>query len=195
MPHIPAGVYNDPAYPVAYFGAIDSGLVADAPYNQWSHIIYIPGDTAGYGAQIATPYFGNIGIKVRTATRQEWGPWSDPLATATPPQEYDLPLAAGFTTAPTAKYSKNQEGIVTVNLSLSTTTGKTMSLGDVVATLPSGFRPTAEIHAPWYVNTADGSAYSAKLNVGGDGSIRSWNSPIVGKGIVESAIVISFVAT
>ena len=60
-------------------------------------------------------------------------------ADATPPQEYDLPLAEGLTG--TAKYSKDQFGLVSIVVSASAQSG-TVTSGQVVGTLPAGFRPS-----------------------------------------------------
>ena len=62
------------------------------------------------------------------------------LATATPPQEFDLPLAEGYTQNNGCKYSKDQFNVVRVTFNLSKSAG-TIAGGEVVATLPAGFRP------------------------------------------------------
>lgn len=62
-------------------------------------------------------------------------------ANATPPEEYDLPFADGFSNAYDAypsKYSKTQEGLVIVIMNLK---ADALSSGTVVATLPLEFRP------------------------------------------------------
>lgn len=66
------------------------------------------------------------------------GRWAK-LATATPPQEFDLPLAEGISGL--AKYSKDQFGRVQLR---GWVTGATAN--SVVATLPSGFRPASGAH-------------------------------------------------
>lgn len=63
-----------------------------------------------------------------------------PIATATPPQEFDLPLAEGYTQNNGCKYSKDQFNVVRVTFNLSKSAG-TIAGGEVVATLPAGFRP------------------------------------------------------
>ena len=59
------------------------------------------------------------------------------LATATPPQEYDLPLAAGVIAEDGCTYRKNQFGQVSVSLGVK----GTFTDGMVVGTLPAGYRP------------------------------------------------------
>ena len=79
----------------------------------------------------------------------EHGDLSDRLvliATATSPQEYGLPLAAGMSVQGSlaARYSKNQFNEVIVRGCL---TGQ-KSTGDVVATLPAGFHPKSTFEVP-----------------------------------------------
>lgn len=62
------------------------------------------------------------------------------IATATPPQEFDLPLAEGYTQNNSCKYSKDQFNVVRATFNLSKSAG-TIAGGEVVATLPAGFRP------------------------------------------------------
>ena len=71
-----------------------------------------------------------------------WKGWK-PIATATPPQEFDLPLADGYTPQYTHSciYYKTQETIVGVNVVL---VGEIPANSDVIiGTLPAGFRPKA----------------------------------------------------
>lgn len=72
----------------------------------------------------------------------KWSGWQ-PIATATPPQEFDLPLADGYTPQYTHSciYYKTQETIVGVNVAL---IGEIPANSDVIiGTLPVGFRPKA----------------------------------------------------
>lgn len=72
----------------------------------------------------------------------KWSGWQ-PIATATPPQEFDLPLASGFSNFDniTSAYWKNQFGEMTVILHAK----KEQPISDVeiAAYLPAGFRPSA----------------------------------------------------
>ena len=68
-----------------------------------------------------------------------WTKWGQ-IALATPPQEFDLPLAEGYTQNNGCKYSKDQFNVVRVTFNLSKSAG-TIAGGEVVATLPAGFRP------------------------------------------------------
>ena len=66
-----------------------------------------------------------------------WSKWAR-IATATPPQEFDLPLADGWTGL--AKYYKTQENICFIELDI--LKNATIQNGEVLATLPEGFRPS-----------------------------------------------------
>lgn len=77
------------------------------------------------------------------------GNWSNDLgftgwessATATPPQEFDLPLADGFDSAGNASiYWKDQFGIVRVYVAVLKNSG-TITNNEILGTLPEGFRP------------------------------------------------------
>lgn len=78
----------------------------------------------------------------------QWTGWK-PLATATPPQEFNLPLAEGWLPIDArygAVYWKTQESIV--NISLSLKSDHTVTDGEIIATLPSGFRPKKSLKIP-----------------------------------------------
>ena len=78
----------------------------------------------------------------------EWAAGWQKLATATPPQEFGLPLAAGWNNYGVAvsRYSKNQFGEVSVIIDI-TNTGSIAS-GSTVVTFPAGFRPANPFDAP-----------------------------------------------
>lgn len=67
-----------------------------------------------------------------------WGNGWRQLTTATPPQVFDLPLAEGWTGL--AKYYKTQENICFIELDI--LKNATIQNGEVLATLPEGFRPS-----------------------------------------------------
>ena len=68
-----------------------------------------------------------------------WYGWTE-CATATPPQEYDLQLAAGVTGATTPNYCKNGIGYVSLGGSLSLAAA---TASQIIATLPAGYRPAS----------------------------------------------------
>lgn len=71
------------------------------------------------------------------------------FALATPPQEFNLPLADGWLPIDArydAVYWKTQESIV--NISLGLKSDHTVTNGETIATLPSGFRPKKSLKIP-----------------------------------------------
>lgn len=77
-----------------------------------------------------TPWFGSLSAIDETFEIYKG-------AIATPPQEYDLPLADGI--SGTAKYSKDQFGIVRVYIAVLKNSG-TITNNEILGTLPEGFR-------------------------------------------------------
>ena len=71
-----------------------------------------------------------------------------PVATATPPQEFDLPLAEGFSSlgSEPSTYWKNQFGEVTVILQVKK--NQPISDGEIAAYLPAGFSPSMQLRYP-----------------------------------------------
>ena len=75
------------------------------------------------------------------------------IATSDPPQEFDLPLAEGWTGL--AKYYKTQENICFIELDI--LKNATIQNGEVLATLPEGFRPSYLRMQPAIVYSPHGS--------------------------------------
>lgn len=105
---------------------------------------------------------------------QRWGAWNDwvPDATATPPDEYDIPFRSGWqANGMKATYCKSQEGICIVNCAVY---GTGTASDNFIATLPEGFRPSGTIccaaHA--YKDGVRGIA-EAQINAYGDIVIHS----------------------
>ena len=71
------------------------------------------------------------------------------IATTTPPQEYDLPLAEGITALQPCTYYKNQFGEVIVG----GTVAGTISQDTIIGTLPVGYRPIEVIERPATIGT------------------------------------------
>ena len=73
-----------------------------------------------------------------------WGKWVR-IATATPPQEFDLPIADGYDgTSYPQKYCKTQEGIILLRFTVCKKVGY-IEVGDVIGILPDGYRPSDRI--------------------------------------------------
>lgn len=96
-----------------------------------------------------------------------------PIATATPPQEYDLPLADGWTAHRRSVYFKTQENIVIVCFQVKNETAQS---GEVtLATLPAGFRPKTLIGGSGYCATFANSYYITDTKVYPNGDISGYN--------------------
>lgn len=92
------------------------------------------------GAATRARYIGE-----RTSSGDYWAK----LATATPPQEFDLPPADGWTHTHTwdkSCYCKTQENIVIVHFALdNSNAAEPHDTGYIIAYLPEGFRPSAAV--------------------------------------------------
>lgn len=95
-----------------------------------------------------------------------WTGWQ-PLATATPPQEFDLPLAEGMSVGYPCTYYKNQFNEVKI---VGAAKGN-LSDGVLLATLPEGFRPSGACDRP-VLFTISGSSFGGTLHVSTNGEIR-----------------------
>lgn len=116
----------------------------------------------------------------RACLSGSWSQW-EPIATATPPQEYDLPLADGITALQPCTYYKNQFGEVT----LGGCTSGLVSDGVTIATLPEGFRPDHPIERP-ATFTANGNRYAGSVFITANG-IVSIHTPAAATNVVFAA--------
>lgn len=133
------------------------GLPEDWPQNRNDFIRFFNGNLA-YTLDLLANY-GNKRLAYRLAT----GDWYE-IATATPPQEFDLPLASGF--SGTAKYSKDQFGKVLLTIDI---TGS-YSNATVIGTLPAGFRPSETVT----VLARIGGGFST-IDIDSTGEVKSYN--------------------
>lgn len=93
-----------------------------------------------------------------------WTGWQ-PLATATPPQEFDLPLVEGLTALHPSTYRKDQFSVVTVGGAIS----GDMIIGKGIATLPAGFRPSEVIERDaTFISSMGRIAGSIQVNLSGE---------------------------
>ena len=126
-----------------------------------------------------------------------WTGWQ-PLATATPPQEFDLPLAEGLQPVPaygSNKYRKNQFNEVGITISVTKTDIATNDIENtsLLATLPAGFRPATLVSGAAFVDRGEESVvYPAFIAIHPDGSVRINQSNAVSCSMVVASI--SFVA-
>lgn len=123
-------------------------------------------------------------------------PWSNwfPLANATPPQEFDLPLAEGLEPIEPCRYSKDQFGRVLVNIDCTPTTGS-VSIGEnqslSIGTLPEGFRPAHYTSNACEVIVGQ-SRYIGTFDINEYGAITLWTaapsaSIIIGSVLFDTA--------
>lgn len=123
----------------------------------------------GYSVAI-TVWFGNTQY-IRVGSGEVWDDW-DILATATPPQQFDLPMAEGLIQSSASWYSKDQFGQVHVHGAISAGSG---SLGwdTLVATLPEGYRPSEKVEAA-ATFASGGTSGSGAVAVAVDGTIKAF---------------------
>lgn len=139
------------------------GLPEDWPQNRNDFIRFFNGNLA-YTLDLLANY-GNKRLAYRLAT----GDWYE-IATATPPQKFDLPLLDGWYTNDRAQYRKTQEGLAVVNAILELSEGYDASDNTQIAVLPEGFRPATSFMYP--VSVQDGSTRaSAIVQIGTSGTI------------------------
>lgn len=123
-----------------------------------------------------------------------WGNGWRQLATATPPQEFDLPLAEGLEPIEPCRYSKDQFGRVLVNIDCNPTTGS-VSIGEnqslSIGTLPEGFRPDHYTSNACEVIVGQ-SRYIGTFDINEYGAITLWTaapsaSIIIGSVLFDTA--------
>ena len=104
-----------------------------------------------------------------------WSVWSGwkPIATATPPAVYDLPLAAGWGYQQKTCYFKTQDNVVTVNVAINATA--VHHSGEIIATLPEGYRPMQSYEAS---ATLKNPASAAALYIDTNGSLQNYGADI-----------------
>lgn len=111
--------------------------------GHWSLSIYATLEVTGNNGTVYVARNRDSGnIYSRQALNGSFWPWVK-LATATPPQEYDLPLAEGWQAIIPSLYAKNQFSEVTINARLKYTGN--FERGAVFATLPEGYRPNKQV--------------------------------------------------
>ncbi len=108
-------------------------------------------------------------IYTQTYSISAWHGWIGPYATAEPPQEYDLPLAAGVTG--TAKYCIDQIGYVHIRGWVGGVDAIAAST-PLIATLPAGYRPEISREAILPVSSADSSFIAYRLKIFDTGEMR-----------------------
>lgn len=108
--------------------------------------------TYALGVKQTLSWYYSGGAYYRTFDGSAWHDWI-PLATATPPQVFDLPLAEGVSAVSSA-YWKDQFGVVTGHFNVLASSPQTGS-SHVIATLPEGFRPSRQANATAVVSSGE----------------------------------------
>ena len=121
-----------------------------------------------WGRRIYFPANDGNAIYVNVCSAGVWQGW-ERIGTATPPQEFDLLLAEGFSAAQPCTYWKNQFGAVTIG----GTAEKSNGVADLttIATLPESFRPAKNVERP-AILSGGGSRYAGSVLIGSNGSVR-----------------------
>lgn len=117
-------------------------------HSFWAFIwqqFYVERSTSTLRTQLAVGGNGYMAARTYDNMAQAWTPWVS-QATATPPEEHNLPLEAGCTAFMRSKYFKSQENIVTFYATAQRESGFSDALR--IATLPAGFRPLERTDFP-----------------------------------------------
>lgn len=136
-------------------------------------------DVPGGTRSAMLSYIDGVATRTRyVGERSSGGDHWAKLATATPPQEFDLPLAEGLQPVPaygSNKYRKNQFNEVGITISVTKTDVGTNDIENtsLLATLPAGFRPATMISGAAFVDRGEESVvYPAFILIYPDGSVR-----------------------
>ena len=174
--------------PYGYYFVHDGDLVEGMPTNDrvWWFIWHVPSGIFAASAHTNELFRAEF-------TNNRLYAWRK-IAFCDKPQEFDLPLAEGFVhynPGTKSTYSKSQDGLVVVHFYCKTSDGADILQNTTIATLPEGFRPSANVHIPANVSFDGSSVHSqdvATVVVGGNG--RVWIAyPPAGCKAVTSTLV------
>ena len=156
-----------PGNPIQYPGGVLFGFLDVYAQSTWLMQVFSP---AGTGEDAGYMYIR------KNISNTGWTDWYR-FATATPPQEYSLPLSANV--SPTTviggtknSYYKNQFGEVTISLGVD----GTITNGMTLFTLPEGYRPSGNVAFACYATDGTGVAIPAFILVGTNGYGGAYNS-------------------
>lgn len=126
----------------------------------------------------------------RTVMEGSFGTWVK-QATATPPAEYDLPLAAGLVPNRASRYYMCQDSCATLYFCIQKS-GQTNDITTMqIATLPSGFRPQDEVRVACTAQKSDGTFRSGLCYLASDGNL----TVILGENAMTVQGQIQFIAS
>lgn len=167
-------IFDNPTYQCGYLASVDD-VGVDMPGipgpGHW-RVLYMPyfASSEGWAAQIAVGAVTNNGLHWRKAHGNTWEDW-EMAATATRPQEYELPLVDGFSIPEVGiknRYYKDQFGRVMVDFAVSGAFNANEHVH--IATLPAGFIPSFVAHATAYNYTGEPTVVAVWV----DGSGKSF---------------------
>lgn len=142
-------------------------------HSYWAFIwqqFYVERSTSTLRTQLAVGGNGYMATRTYDNMAQAWTPWVSQV-TATPPEEHDLPLAEGKVGADYNTFRKEQNGRVTLCVSIRRTDGSDLTGFEGAFTLPGGYRPYREEVRRIDLSGADGNpAGYAHLHIYPDGN-------------------------
>lgn len=152
--------------------SINPAAMTDMPYlDWWRGLIIGHGKEAWYSQLvIISPSNNSKALWFRNITNNDVGGWIQ-VATATPPQEFDLPMTAGFATQGKNAYFKTQDGVVTVSIGAKANSTGIVTTDMTFGTLPVGYRPNTNIN--FSANVLDGgNRLSAAIGITTSGEVK-----------------------
>lgn len=180
--------------PGMYFCEGNGSTVQNSPVPADSFSLFVEKTGAwGTGVKQTFTHFSTGGTCQRVLgydASDAKGPWV-PLATATPPQEYDFPLSDRLHPSSRSVYSKNQFGQVHVHGAVSAG-DSTIGWDQAIGTLPEGYRPSVamEFCASFAV---DGVNCAGAVSISTDGLIKAYPDVATPQKVVYFDVV--FLAT
>lgn len=112
-------------------------------------------------------------INKETGLISEWVPY----APATPPEEYDLPLAEGISNDGTGKNVYWKDQFNQVHILLFVSNQNPIAPGGTIATLPAGFRPSAQLILSGGI-LFNSERNSCSINVYSNGELKYYGDPL-----------------
>lgn len=132
--------------------------------------------TAGVSQTLTWYVSGKTHKRLCTNTNDdEWIDWV-PIATAIPPQEFDLPLVNGWSAHRKSEYFKAQDGVVTVYFQVHSTTPAQANTEVILGSLPEGFRPANPVGGTGYAQLNTGAYIVSDMKVYANGDITGYQN-------------------
>lgn len=170
----------------------DKNYPPELPTENTIHVSILALDRLDWNTSSNKPGYGML-IVCDNLTRVMWhnyksyGLWRGwlPIAMAAPPQKFELPLAEGWTKYQQPYYQRNAFGEVTIWGSVKKDSA--IAQGDVIATIPAGFRIPVSTELP-AIKLLEGAPAAAAVFVRSYGDITAATTS-------TGSAVLSFVIT